>query len=221
VQKISLGLSLAFALVTSAGAEPSTAEQFRPYYPPEALAAGLNGEATLRCNMSPALVLEKCRLVSETPAKAGFGAAALRLAALSQPNPHAAFPPERNRIMTFRFTASPLGITPDTLKPLVVVKNPDWVRLPTPEESSRVFPSTATADQGRAVVQCHVAVDQTMADCRVVAETPEGQGFGPAALELTKVFRMTPKTYDDVPVAGHPVIVPIVFQRPPPAKSRD
>ncbi len=222
MKKTSLGpAALALAFATSAGAEPSTADQFKPYYPPGALAAGVNGEAKLRCNISPALVLEKCRLVSETPTKAGFGTAALRLAALSQPNPRANFPPERNQIMTFRFTANPLDITPDTLRPLAVVKNPDWVRMPTPDETSQLFPAEASANEGRTVVQCRVAIDQTMTDCRVLAEAPEGQGFGSAALEMTKLFRMTPKTYDDVPVAGHVVRVPIVFLRPPTQKAKD
>lgn len=219
MKKVSLA-AVALAFATSAGAEPSSADQFRPYYPAEALAAGMNGEAKLRCNSTPQSVLEKCRLVSETPAKAGFGAAALRLAAMSQPNPRANFPPQRNRIMTFRFTASPLDITPNTLKPLVVVKNPDWVRMPTPEEMNNAFPTEATANQGRAVVQCHVAVDQTLVECSVLDETPPGQGFAAAALALTSVFRMTPKTYDDEPVAGHPVRIPIVFQRVPAPKQK-
>lgn len=115
--------------------------------------------------------------------------------------------------MRFSFNYSPMAITPNTLKPIVLVRNPDWVRQPTPEELRAAFPMEATASTGHALLGCRVAVDQTLTHCSVLREAPPAQGFGQAALGLTTVIRLTPKTYDDEPVAGHPVRIPFTFVR--------
>lgn len=50
----------------------------RPVFPAEAAALGVaEGMARLRCTAATSGVLENCVVVSETPAGAGFGAAAL------------------------------------------------------------------------------------------------------------------------------------------------
>ena len=210
-----VGLSI-LALSASAGSASATqpiSDELRSYYPAQAAAAGLDGEATLQCNITPQLVLRNCRLKSENPVGVGFGEAALRLAKLSRPNPRAQLPALRGAPMRFNFTYSPMAITPNTLKPLAVVRNPDWVRQPTPEELSAAFPMEATAAAGHAIVGCRVAVNQTLTDCSVLQEAPPAQGFGQAALGLTTVIRLTPKTYDDEPVAGQEVRIPFAFVR--------
>jgi len=205
-------LALSVAVGSPSAAQPIS-DQLRSYYPARAAAAGLDGEATLRCDITPQIVLLNCRLKSENPAGFGFGEAALRLAKLSRPNPRAQLPASRGAPMRFTFTYSPMAITPNTLKPIAVVRNPDWVRQPTPEEVSAAFPMEATAAAGRAVVGCRVAVNQTLTDCTVLQEALPAQGFGQAALRLTTVIRLTPKTYDDEPVGGHEVRIPFSFVR--------
>jgi TonB family protein len=51
-------------------------------YPGEALRAGLSGAAVLHCQVKATGDLSDCAVLSETPAGAGFGAAALKLAPL-------------------------------------------------------------------------------------------------------------------------------------------
>ena len=208
-----LAFSLSAMIATASAAEEPMADRLRAYYPAQAIAAGLDGAATLSCTVTPQRAFKNCRLVSEEPTGMGFGEAALRLAAASRPNPKAPTPARRNEPVAFHFGLTPMTITPNTLEPIVIVRNPTWVRLATPQELRGAFPAEAISSTGQAAVKCHVAVDQTLIDCSVVQESPEGQGFGRAALDLAKVFRMTPKTYDGEPQGGHPVIIPIDFTR--------
>jgi protein TonB len=67
---------------------------------------------------------------------------------------------------------------------------------------------------GHATISCIVAVNGTVGNCNVVAESPADQGFGDAALKLSKLFKMRPQTRDGVPVGGAHVTIPIAFQMP-------
>ena len=63
----------------ASGAGPTGDDMLR-YYPEAARAAGTEGAATIACTLTRRGTLEKCVVVSETPAGAGFGEATLRLA---------------------------------------------------------------------------------------------------------------------------------------------
>jgi len=56
-----------------------TEEQIWWSYPPAAMATRASGMVTLRCGVTPAGATENCRVIEETPAGLGFGAAALTL----------------------------------------------------------------------------------------------------------------------------------------------
>lgn len=103
-----------------------------------------------------------------------------------------------------------------TPAPLSVVANPDWQRLPTQEDIARYFPKAANEEDlaGRAVLSCTVGVDGRLAGCSAEAITPEGAGFGEAAVAMSEVFRMRPKTLNGNPVAGGTVRIPISFLIP-------
>lgn len=60
--------------------QPTIAD-FAAIYPPEALAAGISGEATLDCLVDGAGLLT-CTVTRETPPGAGFGEAAIRASRL-------------------------------------------------------------------------------------------------------------------------------------------
>ena len=75
-----------------------------------------------------------------------------------------------------------------------VITNPSWARLASPE-----FPETATANgvaEGRATVRCTANRNGTLANCVVIEEMPEGQGFGAAALAAARRARLSPRTVD-------------------------
>jgi protein TonB len=62
-------------------------DQLAKYYPRRALDDELSGAATLICAVTTTGRLEACRVATETPAGAGFGEAALKLAAFFQMSP--------------------------------------------------------------------------------------------------------------------------------------
>lgn len=53
---------------------------------------------------------------------------------------------------------------------------------------------TVPAVDGRAEVSCTVQANGRLRDCRVLSETPEGQGFGEEALRAAEQAQLTPAT---------------------------
>jgi TonB family protein len=110
--------------------------------------------------------------------------------------------------------------------------SPEWTGLPTAQDIARVYPEMAQrlALNGRAVLSCAVAPNATLEDCRVIEETPPGQGFGDAAMKLATRFRL--KTWDRstggrvrgarTPSLGEPaarIVLPIAFRMNTPAEQ--
>jgi protein TonB len=65
---------------------PGAAEMAR-FYPPGALAEGVEGKAVIHCSVTASGAVAGCTVVSETPAGKGFGQAALRLSRYFRMNP--------------------------------------------------------------------------------------------------------------------------------------
>ena len=97
-----------------------------------------------------------------------------------------------------------------------ITTHPDWLRRPDADDMARYYPDRAQrmSVDGHATIECTVNVNGTVSDCQVTAESPADQGFGDAALKLSKLFKMKPTTTDGVPVANTKVIIPIGFQIP-------
>jgi hypothetical protein len=51
----------------------------------------------------------------------------------------------------------------------------------------------------------------------VEAERPDGYGFGQAALEVAKDFKLRPRLIDDTPIDGAQVRIPVAFTAVDPA----
>jgi protein TonB len=100
--------------------------------------------------------------------------------------------------------------------PAPKIENPHWVRIPDADDLYRVYPRSAAHLNlgGRVVISCVVTTTGTLDSCSVVNETPPGNGFGTAGLELSKHFRMSTTTSDGRPTAGASVVIPIKFTPP-------
>ena len=78
---------------------------------------------------------------------------------------------------------------------------------------ARYYPERAQRlEQGGSVVlQCSVNAKGNVENCNIVSEDPSNFGFGDAAIRLSRLFRMKPRTRDGAPVEGGTVRIPIKF----------
>ncbi|RZJ29982.1 MAG: TonB family protein [Brevundimonas sp.] len=99
-----------------------------------------------------------------------------------------------------------------------MITNPSWVRPVSPE-----YPATAIANgvtEGRVTLRCTGNSLGALVGCEVVAETPEGQGFGDATLAAARRARLSPLTVDgaaeDASVQFSVRFIAPVMETPPP-----
>ena len=83
-----------------------------------------------------------------------------------------------------------------------VIRNPTWDRQPTAAQMMRAYPQRAIAGKvsGRASLTCAVRASGAVSDCVVNSESPSGYGFGRAAQELSRYFRVNPRTVNGAAV---------------------
>ena len=97
---------------------------------------------------------------------------------------------------------------------MATITNPDWLRKPTGDDVAQYYPPRAMdlGKEGKATIKCTVSAKGTVENCSVLSEEPDGLGFGGAALRMSKLFKMKPKTSDGQAVEGAEVTIPIAFK---------
>jgi len=88
-----------------------------------------------------------------------------------------------------------------------------WASRPGRRDFERAYPNRALyANQsGHVTLDC-IASGSGALDCSVGVELPRGYGFGRAAMDLSRQFRLQPTTSDGRSVAGGHISVPVEFR---------
>ena len=97
---------------------------------------------------------------------------------------------------------------------MATITNPDWLRKPNGDEMAQYYPPRAMdlGKEGKATLKCTVTAKGTVENCMIVSEEPDNLGFGSAAMKLSRLFKMKPKTSDGQAVEGAEVTIPISFK---------
>ena len=97
-----------------------------------------------------------------------------------------------------------------------MITQPDWAQRPSGDDVARYYPERALrmGTGGHAQISCEVLASGKLTGCSVSSEDPSDQGFGDAALKLSKLFKMWPLTKDGAPTSGGTVRIPISFVIP-------
>ncbi|HEY8573857.1 TonB family protein [Phenylobacterium sp.] len=189
-------------------------------YPVAAYKQGLDGRAVISCVVSLQGALYDCVVVSEEPAGASFGAAALALTPqlLMKPAMLDGRPVLSSVTIPINFeTSGRAGTRPGgPFSTRVVSPVNVWAEAPTFADVADAYPEKARAGRvgGTATVACKFGSSGRLSHCEVIAEAPKGHGFGTAAKAVAKKFLARPpedgKLSDamvQLPVSFHPAML--------------
>ena len=91
----------------------------------------------------------------------------------------------------------------------------EWRQRPTGADVLRFYPKAASAKgvSGRAILDCDISTAGLLEHCRVADESPIGQGFGDAALQLSTIFRIEPTSVPSQ-LERRRLVTPVIFALP-------
>ena len=198
-----------------------SAPQFAAVFPAEARRKGIDGRAAIGCSVTTEGTLDRCEVLSESPAGAGFGAAALALAPLFQMSPMLVNGvPQRGgtvRVPIVLQSGGPAMLSrsaPSTTGRAAYVTRPIWTAAATQADVAAAYPAAlkASKQKGSAVLDCALAPTGRLAQCKVASEAPQRGGTGRAALSLISRFQLEPPRDDaGALVRGARVRLPVQF----------
>ena len=198
-----------------------SAPQFAAVFPADARRKCVDGRAAIGCSVTTEGTLDRCQVLSESPAGAGFGAAALALAPFFQMSPMLVNGvPQRGGTVKVPIVfqmGGPAALSrsaPSSSGTTAYVTRPIWTAAPTQAEVAAAYPPAlkASGQKGSAVMDCVLAATGRLAQCNVVSETPQRSGSGRAALSLSSRFGLEPpRGADGAPVRGARVRLPVQF----------
>ncbi len=128
----------------------------------------------------------------------------------AEPAAQPASPPAPNTVSGVTVLAAPKGKPPPADVTLnMQASDDDLTQMVT------IWPGAAyqTRLDGRVRLRCKIDVHGLAEACEVISETPEGKGFGRAALELRPTFKLAPTMGADGPIATTKTIA-ISFKAP-------
>jgi len=110
-------------------------------------------------------------------------------------------------------TPLPVAVDPPPQPPTPgILTGMQWVRRPSSQDFNRYYPDRARdrEQEGRVVLDCLVAPGGRIS-CSVSSESPQGWGFGEAALRMSQLFQAAAQTSDGRPTSGGRARVTISF----------
>jgi len=201
-------------LASPSWAEAPTYDETVGAYPPRAREEGVGGSATVDCDITADLGLHRCNVIAEEPRGKGFGRAATQLADHFRVNAPADPSVDLRGVGTqyrVTFATEMLAEGPR------LIGKPQWTALPTGQAMIGAYPAAARAAKAgtaRVQMRCMIAGDGGATACALVSETPEGLGFGDAALSLAPHFRLSVWSDEGLPIVGGQVIIPLRYEPP-------
>ncbi|MES2340889.1 MAG: TonB family protein [Pseudomonadota bacterium] len=185
-------------------------------WPTEAAKKQQTGRALIGCKLNTLGVLYDCRVITEEPAGASFGAAALAL------TPQLLFTPalKGGRPVAFsevripiNFKVPPPPPKPHDFAPQRVASNVRWLAAPTYEEVVAAYPVKAREAKlgGTVSLTCTMTKEGRAKACSTMVEEPKGYGFAAAARALSPRFAGPTVWSDGKSVSGASVDISFSF----------
>ncbi|MFI4974832.1 MAG: energy transducer TonB [Caulobacterales bacterium] len=156
-----------------------------------AAARGGGGQAKVSCVVTSRGLLDKCTVISESPANEGFGQAALLLTPsfLMRPMSIDGLPVGGAEV---NIPIHWIDGGPQEGVPERVAQHLPWSQTPTAAQMAAAFPAQAVGHvaSGHVVLNCHVIGDGVLKMCESSSEEPAHHGFASAAIALSKDFKV-------------------------------